>query len=152
MTESRSTGSTNAISLAVAAATGAACATALLGGLIYNATFVRSPGDLLDPSFYAATLYVGGVAAMVAAVICPLLFVVIGLPLHALSRRHHWVGVWAYASVGLAISSVAAIAAVFAFPLDRDLAMPLTIVGGTVATLAFWIVARPDKSLLVGRR
>jgi hypothetical protein len=145
VTNGKSIDGTYGTPLAVTAATAAACVTSLLAGLIYTLRFVRSPGDFLDPSFYGMTFYVGAIAATVAALVCPLMFVAIGLPLHALARRHKWTSVWVYAVVGLAVSSVAAIAALFVFPLDRDIVVPLTVVGGTVATLTFWIVARPDK-------
>jgi hypothetical protein len=145
VTSWKSTDPTDEIPLAVAAATAGACATSLLAGLVYTLRFVRSAGDVLDPSFYEAIFYVGIIAATVAAVVCPLLFVVIGLPLHALACRQKWTSVWAYAAVGLAVSCVAAIAVQFALPLSRDIAVPLTVVGGSVATLTFWMVARPDK-------
>jgi hypothetical protein len=140
-----STDRTDGMPLAIAAATVAACATSLLAGFIDTLRFLHSPKDFLDPSFYGATFYVGAIAATVAALVCPLLFIVIGLPLHALALRRRWTSVWAYEAVGFAVSCVAAIVALFAFPLDRAFAVPLTVLGGAIATLAFWIVARPDK-------
>jgi hypothetical protein len=135
------------IPLAVAAAAAAACATSLLSGLIYSITLIGSPSDFLDPSFYGVSFYVGAVAATVAAVACPILFVLVGLPLHALAVRRKWTSVWAYTVVGLAVSCVAASAALFVFPFDAAIAVPLTAVGGCVAAVVFWMVARPDKRI-----
>lgn len=134
------------LALAVIAATLVACVTALLSGFVEVIfELVGSVNALTEPSVYEVGLYIGVAAMAVASFVCPLLFVIVGLPLYALLLRLRWVDAWHFAVVGVGVSSLTAVGAYIAFPIDRDLAVPLVIVGGTFASLAFWYVARPDR-------
>lgn len=129
---------------AITAASLAACLTALLSGFVYVYKF--SDGLITaasDPTFYQAGFYVGLIAMTISLLACLLLFSILGLPLYRLSLRLRWVRAWQYAVVGFGVSCFAAIGAFLTFPLDREFAVPLTMIGGTIATLAFWSVARP---------
>jgi uncharacterized membrane protein len=131
--------------LAVVVASLTACMAALLAGFIYVGQSARSLMELADASYFGASFYVGFVAMVVAAVVCPVVFTLVGLPLHRLSLKRGWVLPQHYLLVGFCVSCLAAIAAFFLLPLDRALAVPLTIAAGTLATAAFWYVARPDR-------
>lgn len=133
------------LTLAVVIATFAACVTGLVAGFAY---VLESSGDLheaiRDPTYYQASFTVGLVAVGVIVLICPLLFIIVGLHLYRLSVQRSWVSMWHYAATGVGVSCVAAIGAFLVFETDRQLAVPLTVIGGTIATLVFWAVARPD--------
>ena len=129
---------------AVVAATSAACVTAFLSGFVYAAQFGAFLDAIADRSFYQVGVYVGLIAMTVTVFACPFVFTIVGLPMFRLSLRLRWVRAWQYVLVGFGVSCLAAIGVFFALPLDRHFAVPLTIVSGTVATLTFWFVVRPD--------
>src|SRR5262249_31536181 len=97
------------LTLGVIVATLAASVTALLSGFVYLlAEFARSVDASGAPTFYVASLYVGVVAMTATFIVCPILFVTIGLPLYALSLRLNWVSIWHYAATGFGVSCIAA--------------------------------------------
>jgi hypothetical protein len=134
------------LTLAVVIGTFAAGVTALIAGFAY---VLQSSEDLheaiRDPTYYQASFAVGLTAVGVIVLVCPLLFIIVGLRLYRLSVRRGLVSIWQYAATGVGVSGVAAIGAFLVFESDRQFAVPLTVIGGTIATLAFWAVARPDR-------
>lgn len=99
---------------------------------------------------WSATLLIGAAAAYFTLGAFPIVFLLVGFPLYAFSLRIGQVSAGAYATVGAIVSCVVAFAAwvVIGKSLTLDLMLPCIVCGGTAATLAFWMVARPDQSCL----
>ncbi len=128
---------------AIAAGTAVACAIAFAISFAFVAATWGDGSGKWDTS-----LLVGVVAGYFTLLAFPALFLLTGLPLYAFSLRTGWVNGRVYATVGAIVSCLVAIAAWVAIDASPtlDLMVPCIVCGGTGATLAFWIVARPDQS------
>ena len=134
--------STALLAMAIAVATATACAVAFIFSFVF--VLVTWPAGA-DGGLFSACL-VGAIAAYFALVACPI-FVFIGLPLYAFSRRRGWLSAPVYVAVGATVSCIGALVAwlLLEFSNIRGLVVAITIFGGTSATLAFWWVLRPDR-------
>ena len=130
------------LAAAIGVATAAACATSLLSGFafLFVTSLGSSDGWMSIQQFVGGSLAIGVIAAAFAVVICPTLFVIVGLPLYALSIAKEWVSLPAYTFAGFATS----VTATLLIPSHFTALFLLT--GGTAATVAFWLVVRPDQS------
>lgn len=127
---------------AIAFAIAVACIMALLTtAACVAATWREGPG------LWEASFVTGIGAAYFTFLAFPPLFALTGLPLYAWSVRRGWVSAKLYAAVGMSVSCLIAIVAWFEMgpSVTRNLMMPSIVVAGTVATLAFWMVVRPDR-------
>jgi hypothetical protein len=116
----------------------------LLSGFVFVTYVGASEGWPSIQKFIGTSLAIGGLVTEVTLIVCPTLFVFVGLPLYALSIRRNWVSLKAYTIAGFTASVIATI--LFAPALPWRLMALFLIGGGTAATAAFWLVVRPDRS------
>lgn len=97
-------------------------------------------------------LYVGGISALVAAMVASVTIILVGIPLYSWAKRPRYASLGTYLATGVVVSMVLvvilALGHVFhTFLLEGDFwfSVVLLVVGGQISTLTFWAFVRPDR-------
>lgn len=137
------------------AAYGATILVSFIGGCVYAMMLGRSDAanvQPISPLPLGAILGIGGVAALVTALIAAVAACVIALPLFAILLRHNVSSVAAYVGVGALLGLTVATIFIAAHYFADFLVIPyfgfwllIVAISGTLAGVMFWIVAVRSK-------